>query len=363
MCRIGGMKKIAIAAGIVVALAGVARAQDWKVQTSGLDTNLRGVSSAWTETAGKKPEPVVWAAGSKGVVLRSLDDGKSWKQLHVSGGEGLDFRGVQAINQKTAYLMASGEGEKSRIYKTTDEGASWELQYSDKRKEFFLDAIVCESETKCFALGDPIDGKFVLLKTDDGKHWTQMPTDQMPAALKGEGAFAASNSALALGEGEDLFFVTGGGNPARVFYSPNGGQTWSAFDTPILAGTASAGIFSIEAKEGKTLVIVGGDYKLLEQGRDAAASSVDKGERWRLAESQPGGFRSAVASVDGALFVAAGPNGTDLSFDAGKTWKKSDALNLNAVCVLDIYHVWAVGANGTIAKFQNPKKYEEEDRN
>ncbi|HET9801879.1 MAG TPA: YCF48-related protein [Candidatus Acidoferrum sp.] len=353
------MMRVTAIAGLAVMLTGAVRAQDWKVQTSGLDTNLRGVSAAWTEIEGKKPETVAWAAGSNGVVLRSTDDGKTWKRMHVPEGDGLDFRGVQAINQKTAYLMASGEGEKSRIYKTTDQGANWELQYTDKRKEFFLDAIVCESETKCFALGDPMDGKFVLLKTEDGKHWAQMPTDQMPTTLKGEGAFAGSNTALALGEGEDLFFGTGGANPARVFYSPNSGQTWSTFDTPILAGTASAGIFSIEAKEGKTVVVAGGDYKLAEQARDVAAYSLSKGEKWALAASQPGGFRSAVASVDGTLFVAVGPNGTDISFDAGKTWKKSDDLNLNAVCVLDIFHVWAVGAKGTIAKFQNPKKYEE----
>lgn len=357
------MRMVAVIAGIVLVLAAEARAQEWRVLTSGIETNLRGVSAAWSDTAGQKPEPVVWAAGSNGAVLRSTDDGKSWKRLHVAGGATLDFRGIQAINQKTAYLMASGEGEQSRIYKTANGGETWELQYTNKRKEFFLDAIVCESETKCFALGDPMDGKFVVLKTDDGKHWAQLPTDEMPAAMKGEGAFAASNSALALGEGEDLFFATGGGSLTRVFYSPNEGQTWSAFATPVAAGTASAGIFSIEAKEKKTIVVLGGDYKLPEQARDAAAYSKDKGENWVVAANQPGGFRSAVASVDGTVFVAVGPNGTDVSLDAGKTWRKSDALNLNAICVLDIFHTWAVGAKGTIAKFQNPRKYEEENRN
>ncbi len=363
IARIGEMKKVTLITGLALVVAGTVRGQEWKVLTSGIDTNLRGVSAAWSEVAGQKPEPVVWAAGSNGVVLRSTDDGKNWKRLHVANGETLDFRGMQAINQKTAYLMASGEGEKSRIYKTTDEGASWELQYTDKRKEFFLDAIVCESEIKCFALGDPIDGKFLLLKTEDGRHWAPMPTDQLPAALKGEGAFAASNSALALGEAEDLFFATGGSNPARVFYSPNGGQTWSVFETPMPAGTASAGIFSIEAKEGKAVVAVGGDYQKPGQPQNAAGYSENRGEKWKLSASQPGGYRSGVASVDGTLFVAVGPNGTDISWDAGKTWKKSEALNLNAICVLDIFHTWAVGANGTVAKFKNPRQYEKEDRN
>jgi photosystem II stability/assembly factor-like uncharacterized protein len=359
----GGMLRPLNSFVLLLAAAPTAFAQNWKIQTSGMDTNLRGVSAAWTDIPGKTPSPVVWASGSNGVVLRSMDDGKSWKRLRVEGGETLDFRGVRALDQNAAYLMSSGEGEKSRIYKTTDGGATWILQYTDKRKEFFLDAIACETETKCFALGDPMDGKFLLLETHDGEHWARLPTDQLPAALPGEGAFAASNSVLAIDEGDDVFFATGGGERARVFYSPNNGQTWTWVDTPIHAGNAAAGVFSIEAKEGKILVAVGGDYKRPEISEKVAAYSENKGETWTLATNQPGGYRSAVASVDGQLFVTVGPNGTDISMDAGKTWKNSDPLSLNAISVLDIFDTWAVGAKGTIAKFQNPKKYEAKREN
>src|SRR5713226_4507603 len=173
-----------------------AQAQWWRVQTSGIDTNLRGVSAAYAPDA--MGVPVVWAAGSNGVILQSIDEGKTWKRLHVTGGEALDFRGIVAFNATTAYVMSSGEGEKSRIYKTIDGGTIWTPQYTDKRKEFFLDALKCVSEKKCVALGDPIDGKFLLLNTADGEHWSPLPTENMPKALPGEGAFAASNSSLLL---------------------------------------------------------------------------------------------------------------------------------------------------------------------
>src|SRR5262249_43993415 len=148
------------AAILLSVFSGRAAAQSWKVQTSGIDTNLRAVSAV--NVSGKKgaPTSAVWASGSNGVVLRSLDEGKSWQQLRVEGGEALDFRGLVAFSDKTAYLMSSGEGEKSRIYKTTDGGETWKLQYSDNRKEFFLDTIACISEKACLALGDPISGKF-----------------------------------------------------------------------------------------------------------------------------------------------------------------------------------------------------------
>src|SRR5258707_15513203 len=122
------------------------QAQSWTVVTSGLDTNLRGVSVVSVSNAKGSSTMVVWASGSKGVILKSLDEGKTWKRLHVADGDSLDFRGIVAFGASTAYVMSSGEGEKSRIYKTTDGGETWILQYSDKRKDFFLDAIACLSE-------------------------------------------------------------------------------------------------------------------------------------------------------------------------------------------------------------------------
>src|SRR5713101_6216513 len=192
-----------------------AQAQWWRVQTSGIDTNLRGVSAVYIPVEKSWRRPVVWASGSNGVILKSVDEGKTWKRLHVTGGEALDFRGIVAFNATTAYVMSSGEGEKSRIYKTTDGGETWNLPYTDKRKQFFLDSIACLSETHCFALGDPIDGRFLLLSTTDGEFWNPLSSGNMPAALPSEAAFAASNTCVAL-SGADIFFGTGG-PAARVF--------------------------------------------------------------------------------------------------------------------------------------------------
>jgi photosystem II stability/assembly factor-like uncharacterized protein len=332
------------------------QAQWWKVQTSGLDTNLRGVSAAYTPGEKGVPVPVVWASGSNGVILRSLDEGKTWKRLHVAGGDALDFRGIVAFNASTAYIMSSGEGEKSRIFKTTDGGETWKPQYTDKRKEFFLDTIACLSETRCFALGDPLDGKFLLLSTTDGQHWNPLPSGNMPAALRSEGAFAASNSCLLL-SGEEIFFGTGG-PAARVFRSSDSGRTWTVAETPMTHGNASSGIFSIARGDEKEVVAVGGDYQDHARASGVAAYSRDEGKTWQLSAQQPGGYRSAVAHIDDGRWVAVGPNGEDISGDFGVHWKHTDSLNLNAVAILDIWTGWAVGPNGTIARFVNHYGYE-----
>lgn len=340
---------------LIFVLSSPAERSWWEVQTKGIDTDLRAVSAAYAPDAKGVLVPVVWASGSNGVILKSLEQGKTWQRLHVKDGDALDFRGIVVFDASTAYLMASGEGEKSRIYKTTDGGETWNLQYSDNRKEFFLDTIACRSEKECFALGDPINGKFLLLKTTDGEHWNPLPTDSVPPALGSEGAFAASNSCLTLSGDKELFFATGG-PAARVFHSTDGGLTWTVARTPILQGNPSSGAFSLGFDGDKHLIVLGGDYKEAENPDRVSAYSTDNGLTWQLAAKQPGGFRSAVAHIDDGRWVAVGPSGEDVSTDGGVHWKHTDSLNLNAFFILDANHGWAVGAKGTIARFVNQSK-------
>jgi photosystem II stability/assembly factor-like uncharacterized protein len=330
--------------------AGVKNRTWWTVETSGMDTNLRGVSVGTFSDPHGAGTVVVWASGSNGVILQSKDAGKTWKRLHVQGGEELDFRSIQARDATTAYVMSSGDGGKSRIYKTTDGGASWKLQYADKRKGFFLDALVCISEFECRAVADPIDGKFVILRTRDGERWEQLPTDQMPLALPDEGAFAASGTCLAIYSYEDVYFVTGG-PAARLFHSRDAGYSWTVDSTPIVSSNASSGIFSIAVWD-KALVVVGGDYRDTSNRSRVAAYSADQGKTWKLAEQQPGGFRSAVMRISETYLIAVGPNGEDVSDDGGAHWKQTDSLNLNALAVLPTADAWAVGPNGTIARLK-----------
>lgn len=283
--------------------------------------------------------------------MRSLDEGETWARLQGPDGDALDFRGIVAFDEKIAFVMSSGEGEKSRIYKTTDGGETWNLQYTDKRKEFFLDTIACLSETRCYALGDPIDGKFLLLNTSDGEHWNPLPGEKMPSALPGEGAFAASNTCLLL-SGEEIFFGTGG-PAARVFRSADLGRTWTVTETPIAHGNASSGIFSIARGDKNEVIVVGGNYQDPKSASGVAAYSLDDGHTWKLSAQQPGGYRSAVGAINSFTFFAVGPNGEEISRDQGTHWKHAGSLNLNAVTFLDEKYGWAVGPNGTIARFVN----------
>jgi photosystem II stability/assembly factor-like uncharacterized protein len=321
----------------------------WLVQTNGLDTNLRGVSVRNYGSGQGKLHYTVWASGSNGVILRSTNDGNTWKQLSVAGAGALDFRDIEAFDPDLAYVMSSGDGNASRIYKTSDGGSEWKLQYSDNRSGFFLDSLDCNSSTHCVALSDPVDGKFLVLSTDDGEHWNELPRDKMPAALPKEGAFAASGTAIALCEG-GIFFGTGGPK-ARIFHSADNGRSWTVTEAPISSGNPSSGVFSIACSGPDTLLAVGGDYNQPGRADRVSIYSTDAGETWQLSAQQPGGYRSAVGSFSYGDFAAVGPNGTDVSEDHGIHWQHTDSLNLNAVS-FDGTQGWAVGPKGTIARFK-----------
>jgi hypothetical protein len=198
------------------------------------------------------------------------------------------------------------------------------------------------------ALSDPVDGKFLLLSTNDGEHWEELSREQMPAALAKEGAFAASGTAIAMCE-SGIYFGTGGPK-ARIFHSADQGRTWSVAETPLLSGNASSGVFSIACYGSGDLVAVGGDYNLPSRADRVAIYSDDRGETWKIAATQPGGYRSAVGSFSYGDFAAVGPNGTDVSEDKGVHWTHTDYLNLNAAS-FEGTAGWGVGPQGTIAKF------------
>ncbi|HWY07167.1 MAG TPA: hypothetical protein VNY24_09915 [Candidatus Acidoferrales bacterium] len=323
----------------------------WALQESGVDSNLRGVCVVAEASADETV--TIWASGSQGAVVRSTDSGKSWQRLHIAEAESLDFRGVQAFNANTAYVMSSGEGPQSRIYKTTDGGEHWKLQYQGGQKAFFLDALICNDEKHCAALSDPVDGKFVTLTNVDGEHWTELPQENMPAALPKEGAFAASNSSLCL-EGKDIYFGTGG-PAARLFASHDLGRTWTVAETPIVSGNASSGIFSIFCDE-STIVAVGGDYQDPGRGYKNAAVSRDGGKTWELATQLPRGYRSAVGKYNGG-YVAVGPTGAETSLD-GLRWNSIGRVNFNAYAFPYPGSAgWAVGPHGSVAKFVDQTKY------
>src|SRR5262249_10263606 len=154
----------------------------------------------------------------------------TWHMLTVAA-ERLDFRDVDAIDARTAYILSIGRGSASRVYKTTDGGARWRLQYTSP--DAFLDAMAYWDASHGIGVGDSIDGRFQILVTSDGgTTWMPAPPAGLPPALPNEGAFAASGTNVAVYGRNDVWFGTGAAEKARVLHSRDRGRTWTIAETP-----------------------------------------------------------------------------------------------------------------------------------
>jgi photosystem II stability/assembly factor-like uncharacterized protein len=316
----------------------------WTLQTSGVTARLRGVSAV--------SDRVAWASGTGSTVLRTVDGGATWKKLTVTT-DAVDFRDIDAIDARTAYVLSIGNGPASRIYKTDDAGLSWTLQYRNEDPKAFYDAMSFWDAAHGIVIGDSIDGQFCILTTENGgRDWVRVPTSAFPSALPNEGAFAASGTNIAVLGKSDAWIGLGAAAKARVLRTHDRGRTWTIADTPLAAG-GSAGIFSIAFRDKKHGVIVGGDYTKEKEALNNLALTSDGGVTWTLAKGL-NGFRSAVAYVPGMktpTLVAVGPSGADYSVDDGLTWTQLDGPGFDTLSFVRNQHVaWAAGARGSLGR-------------
>lgn len=329
-------------AAVLLGLSGSAVPAQWQVQSVGTNADFRGLCVV-------SPK-VVWASGTQGAFVRSTDGGTTWSVGTVPGAERLDFRDVEAFGESTAYLLSAGLGDASRIYKTTDGGQSWALQFKSTDPRSFFDALAFWDETHGMALGDPVQGMFQLIVTSDGgATWKPVAAKNLPAALPGEGAFAASGTCLVTHGARGAWFATGGAAKARLFYSTDRGETWVASEVPMMAGVESAGVFSIAFRDDRRGLLVGGDYRRPNATRATLAVTLDGGRTWKAVEKRLP-FCSAVAWAKDR-WVAVGASGSYVSLGDGLTWKQLDRESYNSVGFAAAGEGWAVGPKGRIAKF------------
>jgi photosystem II stability/assembly factor-like uncharacterized protein len=342
---------------VLLCLATSVVAQNLTPQKSNTTENLRGVSVLANQVA--------WASGTHGTYLRTTDGGNSWQSAQVPGADALDFRDVEAFSADLAYLLSAGPGDQSRIYKTTDAGKTWTLQFTNKNPKGFFDCMAFWDGDHGIALGDPVadnSGKlrFELISTEDGgRNWNPIPTDSLPPAIEGEGAFAASGTCIAVQGNTNVWFATGGSAP-RVFRSANSGKTWTVADTPIIHGPDSAGIFSIAFRDATHGAIAGGDYKHPAQDGPHLAFTNDAGLTWKLSPLSPQTYFSAVAfakphSESGTILVVGSSHSAyedDIAQTSGRktSSQKSWDWNLNAVSVSPTGEAIAVGPKGLIVR-------------
>jgi len=311
---------------------------------------------------------VVWASGRGGTFVVTTDGGQTWRAGVVSGAEALQFRDVQGVSDKIAYLLSIGVGTDSRIYKTTDGGATWALQFQNQDPAAFYDCFAFWTPNRGIAQSDSVNGRFPVIRTTDGSTWQDIGNN-LPPALDGEFSFASSGTCVAAQGKNNGWIVTGGASPSRVLATQDGGDTWNAYGSP-LRGSPSAGIFSVAFRDAWHGIIGGGDLDPAAPPFAQTATSSDGGKTWTITPQQPNigtvfglDYAGAVGMGRGhegedhdqadanQTVVVTGPGGSAWTPDEGNTWFTfSGVTGYWGVAFGSPKTGWLVGTGGRILR-------------
>jgi len=312
---------------------------------------------------------VVWASGAGGTFTVTTDGGRHWHAGVVPGAEALQFRDVQGVTARVAYLLSIGDNPTDfRIYKTTDGGNNWTMQFQNQNPNAFYDCFAFWTPRRGIAHSDSVNGVFPDLRTTNGTTWQDI-SGNMPPALPGEFSFASSGTCVATQGGRNAWIATGGASVARILATRDGGDTWNAYDTPLLS-SPSAGAFTVAFRDPWRGIVGGGDLDPNDPNNAATATSSDGGMTWTLTNHPPvtGAIfgLSYVNNGDGndghqrrddddqggrPVVITADTGGAAWTPDEGNTWYSLTGVSgFWGVAFANAQAGWLVGRNGAILK-------------
>jgi photosystem II stability/assembly factor-like uncharacterized protein len=278
--------------------------ENWKIHQPKLTAQQSGTTQLLISVS-PVDSRVVWAAGTGGTYVVTTDGGEHWKAAVVPGAENDQFRDVYGVSDKVAYLMSIGNSSTDfKVYKTVDGGAHWTIQFTNEDPLAFYDCFAFWTPDRGITHSDSGNGVFPDIRTSNGKTWESI-AGNMPPALPGEASFAASGTCIAAQGKTNAWITTGGATIARILATKDGGNTWNAYDTPLLSSPSAGGV-SVAFRDSRHGIVGGGD---LNSNTSAdAATSDDGGRTWTLTNAPP---------LQGAIFCLAYVRGTEHRDDEG----------------------------------------------
>lgn len=279
--------------------------------TTNTDAYFRGMSVV--------DNAVAWVSGSKGVVGRSIDGGKSWRFLQVRGHEKLEFRSLYAFDSLNAVI--ANAGTPAMILRTSDGGRNWNSVFQNSHPDAFIDGVDFWNPNEGIFYGDAIEGSMLIIRTKDGgKTWEEIPSDLRPKLMAGEGSFAASGTNIRC-IGKDNVVIATGGKHSRLFVSSDKANTWKIRQVPIIQGETMTGIFSTAFLDANRGIIVGGNYEIDSLAKDHIFLTEDGGKSWTPPATPTRGIREGCEYLSNNTLIATGYPGIDISFDGGRNWQ------------------------------------------
>ncbi|WP_026452323.1 WD40/YVTN/BNR-like repeat-containing protein [Aequorivita capsosiphonis] len=289
----------------------------------------------------------VWFASDKGKV--GLIDGDTPKLAVIKYGDSLlHFRSIATTNDAVFVLSIANPAVLYKIGFNGKDATNIEEVYTEKDENVFYDSMKFWNDKEGIAIGDPISNCMsVLITRDGGNTWKKLSCDTLPVVEKGEAAFAASNSNIAI-FGDNAWVATGG-KKSRVMHTADKGETWEIFNTPILQGKAMTGIYSIDFLDAKNGVVFGGNWEEKSFNEGNKAITENGGKTWKLiANGKKPGYRSSVKYIPGTKgqgMVAVSSPGISFSGNGGMDWKELSKEGFYAIEFVNDSVAFASGNN------------------
>ena len=369
-------RSLAVLSALLLSITTIGFAGDHGVHQPTLTSQNSGTTNLLIAVSAASPR-VAWVAGANGTFLRTTNGGQTWQVGVVPGAETLQFRDVEAVSDKVAYLLSISPSDPPvptdfRIYKTTDGGKTWTMQFQNHLAGAFYDCMAFWTPLRGLAHSDSVNGVFPDIRTRNGHTWESISAN-MPPALPGEASFASSGTCVATQGGRNAWIATGGASVARILATRDGGNTWNAYDTPLVS-SPSAGAFTVAFRTPWNGIVGGGDLDPNDPNNARTAVSHDGGMTWTLTAPPPvTGAIFGLAYVDGvghnddrdgmkhnedhdgegsrSVVITADKGGAAWTPDEGKTWYSlPNASGFWGVTFASPKAGWMVGRNGQILK-------------
>tara|TARA_R110002049_G_scaffold71370_1_gene183858 strand:- start:12301 stop:13344 length:1044 start_codon:yes stop_codon:yes gene_type:complete len=286
-------------------------------------------------------------AASKGV-YGMYDQRKKMWQTSAQRHDSLDLQFRAVGHTATDFFMLS-IASPALLYRTGNAG-KMELVYKEEADTVFYDSMDFWNDLEGIAIGDSLGGCLsIIITRDGGETWTKLSCENLPKAEEGEGAFAASDTNIAI-VGNKAWVATTHGN---VYCSSDKGISWEVIKTPMIQDEPTEGIYSIAFYDEQNGFAIGGNYTKPDNNVANKMRTTDGGKTWKLvANGQTPNFRSCVQYMpnrNGKELAAIGFKGIDFSDDSGESWKHLSDEGFYTIRFLNDSVAYAAGA-GRISK-------------